>query len=271
MRGLELIVSRRQKSPAFTLVELLVVIGIIAVLIGILLPVMGKAREQARRAQCLSNLRQISMAILSYAMDKKSLPGPVNIGIADPDTVNNTGTTIFTATEKGQQLSSTDLIMPYLKNNRAIFFCPSNIELRETAISLGKAKVCNFCYKLNNQPDTREPFFFGSWTAGPTRTDYERQPKKLSLVNSTVNEYASANTRAPQRSHSDIWMISDIDGRNFTKAHTATFGIVDDVAYPDADKRPWQPPHKSGKTGRNYAFFDGHAEWKMIDFWPVNP
>lgn len=259
----------RQKHKAFTLVELLVVIGIIAVLIGILLPVMGKAREQARRAQCLSNLRQISMAILSYAMDKKVLPGPVNIGIADPDTVNNTGTTIFTATEKNQQLVNSDLLMPYLKNNRAVFFCPSNIELREGAVSLGKNKVCNFCYKLNNQPDTREPFFFGSWTS--TRTDYEKQPKKLSLVRSTVDVYAAGNTRAGQKSHSDIWMISDIDGINFTKAHTATFGIVDDTAYPDATKRPFQPPHKAGKTGRNYAYFDGHAEWKMIDFWPVNP
>ena len=51
----------------FSLVELLVAIGIIAVLIAILLPTLSRAREQARRAQCLSNLRQVHAAFLFYA------------------------------------------------------------------------------------------------------------------------------------------------------------------------------------------------------------
>ncbi|HOG49633.1 MAG TPA: prepilin-type N-terminal cleavage/methylation domain-containing protein [Lentisphaeria bacterium] len=71
---------KRQQSR-FTLIELLVVIAIIAILAAMLLPVLSKARERAEQADCISNMRQLTLAFMMYTDDNKSqLPYYTNGG-----------------------------------------------------------------------------------------------------------------------------------------------------------------------------------------------
>ncbi len=65
--------NRRLGNQAFTLIELLVVISIIALLVGILLPALGAARKTAQRAVCLSNQRQVGVAMMTYATNNDGL------------------------------------------------------------------------------------------------------------------------------------------------------------------------------------------------------
>jgi prepilin-type N-terminal cleavage/methylation domain-containing protein/prepilin-type processing-associated H-X9-DG protein len=99
----------------FTLIELLVVIAIIAILAAILFPVFAKAREKARQSSCLSNVKQLGLAILQYAQDYDEVLPKNRIYNASAAAYNILW--YPTATNMG-------LIGPYIKNHQ-IMFCPS--------------------------------------------------------------------------------------------------------------------------------------------------
>lgn len=86
---------KRRSSCAFTLVELLVVIGIIAILVGILLPTLSAARKQANTTQCMSNIRQLLLACNTYIQENRGSwpPAHVNYLTRNEDRWHGTRTT----------------------------------------------------------------------------------------------------------------------------------------------------------------------------------
>ena len=104
------------RKRGFSLVELLVVIGIIALLVGILFPVLSKARRQASQVACLSNLRQLGVAFLSYAHANRGwFPAPaVANGAFDEDWLH------WQSNRDPMEGS----VVPYLGKDLRVLVCP---------------------------------------------------------------------------------------------------------------------------------------------------
>jgi prepilin-type N-terminal cleavage/methylation domain-containing protein len=138
--------SRHRRRHGFTLIELLVVIGIISLLVGLLLPAVQKARESANRISCANNLKQITLAMHHYHLDKEQLP---------PRCLLDNGATwsvlILPYVEQDTLLKTWDLSRSYYDQSDMarlsrvpIYFCPSRrtADMAEGSISGDQPWLC---------------------------------------------------------------------------------------------------------------------------------
>lgn len=154
--------KQTSRKSGFTLIELLVVIAIIAIFAAIIFPVFARARENARRASCQSNLKQIGLGLIQYIQDNdESLPFGRN-----PD----------------DKALWQNAIYPYVKSTQ-VYDCPSrgtNTFVYNDSVKKGSYAI-NFAYP-NNSPSQQPP---SSYT-GASSTIFITKMSQLQAASTTV-------------------------------------------------------------------------------------
>jgi len=152
-----------RKSPGFTLVELLVAVGIIGVLAALLLPVLSRARESAKRASCTNNLRQIGIAFELYLQENND----TYPAAADPVSMSPY---YWLWMGRGWRTRLTEYI-PGDKENPGVFWCPSDPR------SENKFESTSYAYSMA----------------------FYHSPEQIDAMDNVTNNYSSPVPSVPQR------------------------------------------------------------------------
>jgi len=136
-----LMTGGNRRCGAFTLVELLVVVSVMALLIGLLLPALAQARHYARRVTCSSNLHQVGVAIHIYAEDfQDTIPfGPAGRPVTGSNFYTVTGNvTSLLSLEDGEPVGLGLLLKDYLSERPMVLFCPGADQPSEANAQLAR-------------------------------------------------------------------------------------------------------------------------------------